>query len=245
MIYDSVYKEMKKRIIYIFILSCIGLSLQAQEYDFLNYSENTNLQNKNKQTFKHNLLNEIDSHILDEDITEKAVENYSPIKNEDKLIKDIDFSLSMGTMVGVANKDMYYSNSYILPSARFKLSDKLTINTGIGYSYGMVEDYLMFNPERKPNGSMMNVNSLFAYVSAVYSVTPKTSILASGTVNHQMYFQGNNGGLNQTYSDVSLGINYKVTSNFSFNAQVNFGNSPNYYTIFNPGGIYMSPGIGF
>lgn len=234
-----------RQIICIITILCFGFAGHSQEFDFLNFTEKNN-QKHNKETFKHNLLNEIDMPVLTNSKAESEKESFVALQEKnDKFIKEVDFSLSMGTQIGVANKDMYYANSYISPSAKFKINDKLSVQTGIGYSYGLMQDYFLYNPERAPNGSMMNVNSIFAYASAIYSLSPRTSILASGIVDYNMFSMNDNNKVNQTYSSVSLGVNYKVTSSFSINAQINYGNNPNYSTQFTPGGMHFSPAVGF
>lgn len=229
--------------LFIIIFSFIGITAYSQEFEFLNYSESNEQNiNQDRKAFKHSLLNEIDSPILDTVVESSEQKQVAP---KSKLVKDTDVSLSLGSMVGVGSNDSYFINNYITPSVSFKLSEKFHVNAGVGYSFSRLDGYIIGPDSQAANGNVVNVHSIFAYVSGVYKLNPKTSVFTSILFEHEEYSGQGLDISNNNFSELAVGVNYKVTPFLHFNAQVSLGNKPYSNSYFSPNGINMNPSIGF
>jgi hypothetical protein len=152
---------------------------------------------------------------------------YTVSNNKPKLS---NYSLNIGSQVGTTFNNDYYFRNYISPSANIKLSNRLSLNIGIGTSFTQTNNSINNNEINYFNG---NYSSIYTYISGTYRLTPKVNINASYLYENVMLKDSKNMTINKQYKDISLGLDYSVNKHFYINAQMQFSDRPNFYNPYN------------
>lgn len=152
-----------------------------------------------------------------------------------------DYSFNIGSQVGTAFNGGYYLSNYFAPSATFDLTKKFSIVVGLGVNYTQMNNMPMYVNEYDTERVNAAQTSFFAYASGIYKLSPKVNLNATLLTEEALInSQHTNMAYNKKYNDLSLGVNYNVTRNFSINAQMHYSDRPinNYInTLTNFGGI--------
>ncbi|GEM_PF-737240 len=159
----------------------------------------------------------IDSTLIDKNNKEKL--------NNSKM----NFRMSIGTGISSISGMGTCSNSYLAPSIDYKLNNNLNFHFS-----GIFMSNNMFNENNFNSNNLFNqqTNNWGISGSGNYKLGGKTNIIGSGVYynNSQSVFdQQYLNSLNQNYSAVAVGVNYKITENVHINAQVRFSNGINPY----------------
>ncbi len=234
---------MKIFIIVLFVF--FSNQLLAQPFEFLNYTEGQPPINENKKGFKHNLLNEIDLPEVKSNTNSDINKNRPIVKKSGKNENSIDYSLNVGMQVGTSFNNSYFTNNYIVPTVSFDLTNRVKLLAGIGYSFSRIDNMTFLNPNLELQTTSLNIHSISAFSTLAYELSPKTSVYASVLVEQSSFGYSSISTFNKTFTEGSLGLNYKVTPNISFNAQVSYGNRPYCNGSFSPNGYRTNPGFGF
>lgn len=138
-----------------------------------------------------------------------------------------DYSLNIGTSVGTSFNNSYWHNSCFSPSAKFDVSKKFSIIAGIGVSYTQFNNILLLNNDFSLQKSNAQITSFFTYASGVYKLNSKVNVNATVLLDENIITPNESmTAFKKQYKDVTLGVNYNVTQNFSINAQMHISDRP-------------------
>ncbi|HAN17775.1 MAG: hypothetical protein A2X13_08475 [Bacteroidetes bacterium GWC2_33_15] len=178
----------------------------------------------------------IDSSVLSkkEDKNEKK---QSLIKNQNR----VSYSVSVGAGYNSFSNNLSMMSSYVAPSVNYIAGDRLsfTINGVIMQNnYNGLENFSGYQAGAyNSNTSNYGING-----SVLYQISEKWSIYGDGTYfeNQSMYNDYNSGMYDNDYKSVSLGVGYKISEKFQFNAQFRYSKGLNpVYNSISP--FYQSP----
>lgn len=139
------------------------------------------------------------------------------------------FSMNMGTGISSMSGIGAVSNSYLAPSIDVSLNNKWNFRFS-----GIFMSNKMFNENNFNSSNIYNqaTNNWGISGSGNYKLGNKTNIIGNGIYynNSLSVFDNKDiNSLNQDFSAVSLGVNYKITDNIQINAQVRLSNGINPY----------------
>ncbi|MDA3894263.1 MAG: hypothetical protein PF517_21595 [Salinivirgaceae bacterium] len=154
-------------------------------------------------------------------------QDFGKADNFSKGLGAADYSFDIGTEVGTALNDSYYFSNYFSPSAKFDITKKFSIIAGVGARYTQLNNYPMFNNEYYLEKTNATLTSFFTYASGIYKLSNKVNVNATVLVDENILnIPDAPMALQKQYKDVSLGVNYNVTRNFSINAQMHISDRP-------------------
>lgn len=138
-----------------------------------------------------------------------------------------DYSFNVGSQVGSAFNGGYYLSNYFSPSASFDLTKKFSLVVGVGVNYTQVNNMQMYVNEYNTERINLAQTSFFAYASGIYKLSPKVNLNAT-LLSEEALLNSSETPMaySKKYNDVSLGVNYNVTRNFSINAQMHYSDRP-------------------
>ncbi|MDA3781365.1 MAG: hypothetical protein PF487_14235 [Bacteroidales bacterium] len=141
----------------------------------------------------------------------------------------MNFRMSMGTGITSMSGIGTSSNTYLAPSIDYRLNENLNFHFS-----GIFSSNNMFNENNFNSTNIYNQpnNNWGVSGSGNYKIGNKTNIIGSGVYynNSQSVFdQQYTNSLNQNYSSVAVGVNYKISENVHIGAQVRFSNGINPY----------------
>lgn len=121
------------------------------------------------------------------------------------------------------------SSSFVSPMVSYRATDKLFVTAGGTFSYNNLLQ-TSFSPIPTSQGNILQQSSNPTEVFAIahYQVNEKLSLFGVGAFGKNQPFYSPYGGMNSVnYNNVSLGMDYKVSNNFSFGASFGINRGPN------------------
>lgn len=181
----------------------------------------------------------IDSSVLskNESKQEKNDKKQSLIKNQSR----ISYTVSVGAGYSSFSNNLSMMNSYVAPSINYIASDRLsfTINGVIMQNnYNGLENFSGY----QAGAYNSNTSNYGISGSALYQISERWSIYGDGAYfeNQSVFNNYNSSMYDSDYKSVSLGIGYKVSDKFQFQAQFRFSDGLNpAYNSLSP--FYHSP----
>ncbi|MBI9068188.1 MAG: hypothetical protein JEZ09_12920 [Salinivirgaceae bacterium] len=144
----------------------------------------------------------------------------------DKLGAD-DYDFIVGSSVGTSFNDSYFFNNYFSPSAKFKLTKKFSTTVGVGVSYVNMNNMPFLNSEFNMEKKDLTMTSFYAYAIGNYSISKKMNLYTSILVEDATYNMKENSYVaNKQYKDLSIGVNYQLSSKVTINAEFQFSDRP-------------------
>lgn len=127
------------------------------------------------------------------------------------------------------------------PHVIYPVSDRFYLNTGITAGYGNMYMPSFITGEES---QMLPMTQMFIYASGNYIVSNKLTV--SGSAYKQIVDVKNpNSSLKSStsfdYQGLSIGFNYKLTENISFDAHIHFNSPSNYNSLYSPFGYTVPP----
>lgn len=181
----------------------------------------------------------IDSSVISkkDDTKDKKDKKQSLIKNQSR----ISYSVSVGTGYSSFSNNLSMMNTYVAPSINYMANDRLsfTINGVVMQNnYNGLENFSGYQA-----GAYNSKTSNYGISgSALYQISERWSIYGDGTYfeNQSVFTNYNSGMYDNDYKSVSLGVGYKVSDKFQFQAQFRFSDGLNpAYNSLSP--FYHSP----
>lgn len=225
----------------IILVSLVILSfcLKAQEMNFIKISDLKTDTLSSSDFYSSIIINQSNNSIL---INKDSI--YPSIYKKN-IKKDTNFGLSLGTSVGTSFQNSFMSNHYVSPFFKKELISKFSLVVGANYAFSHFNNMPIFYSPFEHGTNTGNLHSLGTYSSLIYKLNRKTDLLTSVSVEQNNFSFENNQKFNRTFNEMALGVNYKVNSNFSIGAQMNFGNKPYSSGFYTPNGVKNHSGIGF
>lgn len=187
--------------------------------------------------------------VFSQDIDQLSLNDSVPTDGQQqKVIKKLDtgVDVNMGYMVASNGYNGPYMS--LTPHVNYPLNDRFWLSAGISAGFGSVYSPLMNPIEVSPQ--MLPMTRLFIYAQGNYQLSER--MVVNGTVYKEVseiMVPTRDASLTSTFSyqGMSVGVNYKITKNISFGAQLHI-NSPSgsgYYSPYkygNPGYVpFYSP----
>jgi long-subunit fatty acid transport protein len=153
----------------------------------------------------------------------------SPQAFSKKLSGD-EVKFEAGTSVGVSSDRSFFLQNYFSPSKSFQLNKKLTLVAGVGLVNTQVNNLPVLNTENTLSTTNLNFTSAYTYARGIYQLNPKVYLNTQVAYEHLFITSAELPGTQQTnFKELSFGLNYRPSKNFSFNAGFQFSDRP-----FNP-----------
>lgn len=150
----------------------------------------------------------------------------SPQAFSKKLLGD-EVKFEAGTSVGVSSDRSFFLQNYFSPSKSFKLNKKLTLLAGAGLVNTQINNLPFYNAENVLTTTNLNFTSAYTYARGIYQLNPKVYLNTQVAYEHLLITSADLPGTQQTYfKDLSFGLNYRPSKNFSFNAKFQFSDRP-------------------
>jgi hypothetical protein len=159
------------------------------------------------------------------------------------LASKLHFNLS--SSMGFSSDKSYFIQNYFTPTRQFKLHKNFSLLTGIGIINTQWNNLPKMGNELNQTISQLNFTSFYAFANGIYHLNEQIDLNTQVFYENLLIQSQEIPGLSQNNSsELSFGINYKASSNFSFNAQIKFTDRPispfGYYN-----NSYTSPFTGF
>ncbi|MGE4290142.1 MAG: hypothetical protein AB7E36_15765 [Salinivirgaceae bacterium] len=143
-----------------------------------------------------------------------------------------------GTSVGVSSNRSFFLQNYFSPSKSFQLNKKLTLVAGVGVVNTQLNNLPVYNADYTLTTTDMNFTSMYTYARGIYQLNQKVYLNTQVAYEHLLLTNTELPGTQQTnFKELSFGLNYRPSKNFSFNAGFQFSDRP--YNPFRYG--YGSP----
>ncbi len=163
-------------------------------------------------------------------------------KLDAKIIKPLNFNLSVGTGFSFSNHIGSTQNFYISPNWSYKLSEKFQINFGTIVNFsnysGVPGGLCPYNEFSTLNGGSTNI---LLYAEGTYFPSPRLTI--SGIAYKEIAPMKNTVlnplPLDYNLEGMSLSFNYKLFDNLHIGAQFNYTNDYHPFLPYNPHRSYI------
>ncbi|PKP08888.1 MAG: hypothetical protein CVU09_13660 [Bacteroidetes bacterium HGW-Bacteroidetes-4] len=153
----------------------------------------------------------------------------SPQAFSKKLTGD-EVMFEAGTSLGVSSDRSFFLQNYFSPSKSFKLNKKLTLLAGAGLVNTQINNLPVYNTENALTTTNLNFTSAYTFARGIYQLNPKVYLNSQVAYEHVFITNADLPGTRQTnFKELSFGLNYRPSKNFSFNAGFQFSDRP-----FNP-----------
>jgi len=139
-----------------------------------------------------------------------------------------DISLQLGSSFLSMGKGNYGFRNFIRPGISYDLSQRFRLTTGIQFSS---EQYTFAGSSDQESLFQGSYNRVSVFASGEYLINERVSIFGTAVkdLNTPQYRPMHPLAQDLDYQSLSVGVNYRLSDNVHFGAEVRFNNQPEYW----------------
>lgn len=138
-----------------------------------------------------------------------------------------DIHLSVNSSLGTAANHAFFLQNSFTPSINFDVTKRFSTQFGVGTCFSTYTNYPVLTTDMQVENQNFNLTTVYAYVAGNYKLKPKMNLYTMVLVEDAtLNYKSNIAAIRKQYKDVTVGLNYKISSKVTINAEFNISDHP-------------------